>query len=68
MVVLQSMWNGPNHYWNWMESGSESATYVFLAILNQGVNHIYLIVDFEYFLLFVCFNEMKEIHQEYKKI
>ena len=28
MVVLQSMWIGPNHYWNFMESGSESATYI----------------------------------------
>ena len=27
MVVLQSMWKGPNHCWNFMESGSESATY-----------------------------------------
>ena len=27
MVVLQSMWRGPNHCWNVMESGSESATY-----------------------------------------
>ena len=28
MVVLQSMWKGPNHFWNFMESGSESATYI----------------------------------------
>ena len=28
MVVLQSMWKGPNHCWNFMESRSESATYV----------------------------------------
>ena len=28
MIVLQSMWKGPNHCWNFMESGSESATYV----------------------------------------
>ena len=27
MVVLQSMWIGLNHCWNFMESGSESATY-----------------------------------------
>ena len=26
-VVLQYMWKGPNHCWNFMESGSESATY-----------------------------------------
>ena len=26
MVVLQSMWKGPNHCWNYMEFGSESAT------------------------------------------
>ena len=31
MVVLQSMWKGPNHGWNFMESGPESATYVCLA-------------------------------------
>ena len=28
MVVLQSMWKGPNHFWNFTESGSESATYL----------------------------------------
>ena len=28
MVVLQSMWKGPNPCWNFMESGSESATYL----------------------------------------
>ena len=27
MVTLQSMWKGCNHCWNFMESGSESATY-----------------------------------------
>ena len=27
MVVLQSMWRGPNHCCNFMQSGSESATY-----------------------------------------
>ena len=27
MVVLESMWKGPNPCWNFMESGSESATY-----------------------------------------
>ena len=29
MVVLQSMWKDPNFCWNFMESGSESATNVF---------------------------------------
>ena len=29
MVVLQSMWKGPYHCWNFMESRSESATYVY---------------------------------------
>jgi hypothetical protein len=28
MVVLQSMWIGPNHCQNFMDSGSESATYL----------------------------------------
>ena len=28
MVVLQSMWKGPIHCWNFMESGSESSTYL----------------------------------------
>ena len=26
MVVFQSMWKGPNHCWNFMDAGSESAT------------------------------------------
>ena len=30
MVVLQSMLKGSNHCWNFMESGSESATYMAL--------------------------------------
>ena len=32
MVVLQSMWKGPNHCWNFMKSGSESATNVNIPI------------------------------------
>ena len=36
MVVLQSMWTGPNHFWNFMESGSESATYAVLAFLGNS--------------------------------
>ena len=27
MFIFQSMWKGPNHCWNFMESGSKSATY-----------------------------------------
>ena len=29
MVLLQSMWIGPNHCQNFMDSGSESATYLY---------------------------------------
>ena len=32
MVVLQSMWKGPNYCRNFMESGSESATYTYRKI------------------------------------
>ena len=28
MVVFLSIWKGPNHGWNFIESGSENATYV----------------------------------------
>ena len=28
MVVLQSMWKGFNIFWNFMDSRSESATYI----------------------------------------
>ena len=35
MVVLQSMWKGPNHIWNFMESESESATYTCLPKANN---------------------------------
>ena len=37
MVVFQSMWKGPNHCWNFMESGSESATYP------ASVNYVFLV-------------------------
>ena len=33
MVVLQSMWKGPNHCWNFMESGSESTNYTIIKSL-----------------------------------
>ena len=32
MIVLQSMWKGPNHCWNFMESGSKSAKYASLQL------------------------------------
>ena len=36
MVVLQSMWKGHNHCWNFMESGSESATYIISDLSSDG--------------------------------
>ena len=40
MIVLQSMWIGSNHCWNFMESGSESATYT-IGFSNYHIAHKY---------------------------
>ena len=45
MVLLQSLWKGPNHCWNYMESGSESATYV-LWVHKEEFNKPYLFRTF----------------------
>ena len=37
MVVLLSMWKGPSQCWKFMESGSESATYLFITKKRDSV-------------------------------
>ena len=58
MVVLQSMWKGPNHCFNFMESGSESATYV-LQILSCQNEKNFLEKNLTYFNLTDSVLQMK---------